>query len=345
MEDSKIEWTHHTFNPWRGCTKVSPGCAHCYAETLSHRNPAVLGEWGKGRPRVKAAPAQWRLPLKWHQEAEFEARLAAEMKITRFERPRVFCASLADWLDDEVPASWLFDLISLILKTENLNWLLLTKRPQNWHARLKAAADQCTCDPGDVTDRIYAWIEGSRMIHNVWIGTSVEDQTRANERIPHLLRIPARVRFLSCEPLLGPVDLTEIVRKEAVGEHHFNALECDVAPDDDGEWEGRTINWVIAGGESGADARPMHPDWPRSLRDQCEAAGVPFLFKQWGEYAPTAMAYPVMSPHAPPATPNDIAFTPVIENGFTRPYPVVRVGKKKAGRTLDGRIHHEFPAR
>lgn len=336
-ENSKIEWCHHTFNPWRGCTKISPGCAHCYAETLSHRNPAVLGEWGKGRPRLKASAAMWRQPLKWNQEAH-------DLRYRKFTRPRVFCASLADWLDEEVPAAWLFDLISLILRTPSLDWLLLTKRPQNWRARLKAAADQCTCDPGDVTDRIYAWIEGSRMIHNIWMGTSVEDQTRADERIPLLLDIPARVRFLSCEPLLGPVRLDQYRCGETRHEGgHFilfgDALTGFRATSGwSGKDAGPRIHWVIAGGESGPDARPMHPDWARSLRDQCAAAGVPFFFKQWGEYraADTIHAAPDLIKAAQNRTPPS-------RQTEGSPLAFWNVGKKKAGRLLDGVIHDAFP--
>jgi len=272
-ENSKIEWCDHTFNPWRGCTKVSPGCANCYAETLSHRNPAVLGEWGPGRPRVRAAIAQWLLPLKWDRQAGDYRNMTGY-------RPRVFCASLADWLDDEVPVAWLADLLALILRTPNLDWLLLTKRPQLWRRRINAAMVELD-ERGENIDScaLTEWIAGMPPA-NVWIGTSVEDQTRADERIPHLLRIPAKVRFLSCEPLLGPVDLTA-VRWDAglgyfgdcMGPDHIPHGRPDDAP---------RIHWVIAGGESGPDARPMHPDWVRSLRDQCAEAGVSFFMKQMG---------------------------------------------------------------
>jgi protein gp37 len=324
-ENSKIEWCHHTFNPWRGCTKVSPGCAHCYAETLSRRNPAVLGEWGPGRPRVKASAAMWRQPLKWNEAENWKKVSYAEF--VRNERPRVFCASLADWLDDEVPIEWLAELLGLIHQTPNLNWLLLTKRPQNWAPRIRQVLQWAQYDEA-VHGWLSDWRHSSKIPANIWMGTSVEDQTRANERIPALLAIPARVRFLSCEPLLGPVNLRQW-------------LPLSTQPADG--LLGAGIQWIIAGGESGPDARPMHPDWARSLRDQCGAAGVPFLFNQWGEYAPTALAYPIMSPHAPPAEPNDIAFTPVNQNGRQVPFPVHWVGKKKAGRTLDGQIHNEFP--
>lgn len=179
-------------------------------------------------------------------------------------RPRVFCASMADWLDDEVPVEWLADLLRLIALTPNLDWLLLTKRPENWRARLNEAY---------VLDKSFDltafWLAG-RAPDNVWVGTTVEDQPRADERIPHLLRIPSRVRFLSCEPLLGSINFEEALdpMMAVTADFRFHGLDG--------------IHWVICGGESGPNARPMHPQWARSLRDQCTASGVPFFFKQWG---------------------------------------------------------------
>jgi protein gp37 len=240
MENSKIEWTHHTFNPWIGCTKVSPGCLNCYAETLMDTRYGRV-KWGKGQPRSRTSADNWRKPTQWNKAAEGAA-----------ERPRVFCASLADWLDDEVPAGWLFDLITLIHKTPCLDWLLLTKRPQNFETRLRSAAAQCTIDPLDITDRIYAWIEGSRIWNNVWVGTSAEDQSRWDERMPLLMNIPARVRFVSAEPLVGRIHMGEL------------------RPD-----------WLIVGGESGPNARPMEREWAETLCAQCDDRTA-FHFKQWG---------------------------------------------------------------
>jgi protein gp37 len=313
-ENSKIEWCDHTFNPWRGCTKVSPGCANCYAETLSHRNPAVLGEWGKGKPRVLASEAMWREPLKWEKA---QAAHQSFMNGTA-ERPRVFCASLADWLDDEVPIEWLARLMELVMLTPNLDWLLLTKRPENWQRRIMDALAEVEGIKGDWPDRdpetrtgtmLNDWL-GDNAPANVWIGTSVEDQARAEERIPHLLNIPARVRFLSCEPLLGAVDL----------------LNMPLAPNSE------RIHWVICGGESGPHARPMHPDWARRLRDQCQAASVPFLFKQWGEWAP-----------CPIGDGPDLVTDAVFAKGPGHDGAVWRIGKKAAGRGLDGLTWDQFP--
>lgn len=256
-EDSKIQWTDHTFNPWIGCTKVSPGCLHCYAETQNNLRKWNPAGWGKGAPRKRTSEGNWKNPIKWNKAAGMHnATLLGEEH-----RPRVFCASLADWLDDEVPIQWLADLLALIHATPNLDWLLLTKRPENWKTRLESALAELICRPNNEGMMFAAsWLDGKEPA-NVWVGTTVEDQTRAEERIPHLDAIPARVRFLSCEPLLGPVNLS--MRKDWME-----------MPDG--------IHWVIAGGESGPGARPMELEWARSLKDQCQAAGVPFFMKQLG---------------------------------------------------------------
>jgi protein gp37 len=305
MKNSKIEWTDHTFNPWRGCTKVSPGCAHCYAETLSHRNPKLLGEWGPGKPRVRASAKMWQEPLKWNRES-WEGVDEGVLLDKNIRRQRVFCASLADWLDHEVPAQWLSDLLYLAAKCSDLDWLFLTKRPGLWRSRMEAVAEL-----GDMGSQVARrWLAGHPLAH-FWIGTSVEDQARADERIPQLLQIPARVRFLSCEPLLGPV----FIRPEAFEKLAFEAHGY--------------IDWVICGGESGPGARRMHPDWARSLRDQCQTAQVPFFFKQWGNWAPKEVA-----------DFHDCLTTKIQHMGNE---PFYELGKKLAGRVLDGRTWDETP--
>lgn len=253
--DSAIQWTHHTFNPWRGCTHVSPGCEHCYAEALSKRNPAQLGTWGAGGTRVIASESYWRQPERWNRAAEKAG-----------ERHRVFCASLADAFEDR-PELWAprARLGRIIEATPHLDWLLLTKRPENVRRLLLAAA--ATRD----------WVKGA-WPPNVWLGTTVEDQRRVIERIPVLLDTPAVVRFLSCEPLLGSVDLEpwlwtahEVVERDA--SHRPTVQER--------HWSG-AIDWMIVGGESGPKARPMDLAWARSLVEQCRAAGVPVFCKQMG---------------------------------------------------------------
>jgi len=346
VRNSKIEWTDHTFNPWIGCTKVSPGCAHCYAEKRSHRFPEQ-GQWGPGAPRKRTSEANWRKPLSWERAAK-KARKdwgsdpdlqccdghACGCRGMPTEPPppppRVFCASLADWLDPEVPAEWLADLLALIEATPHLDWLLLTKRPELWRERLGEAADARTGVDAPGAQLSERWLAGDAP-NNVWIGTSVEDQQRADERIPALLQIPARVRFLSCEPLLGTLRLPPLREVCCVG----RAVEpCK----DDRRCGSPLVHWVIAGGESGPKARPMHPDWARSLRDQCDEAGVPFLFKQWGAWV-----------EVPEGTAGGKW---VREDGLAhdglKGWPgwayMAEVGKKKAGRLLDGAEHNGVPS-
>lgn len=279
--NSEISWTHHTFNPWWGCSKVSPACAHCYAETWAKRT-GHDSLW-KGERRF-FGDKHWNEPLKWNREAGAAG-----------ERRRVFCASMADVFEDREDLNdALYRLMCLIQRTPDLDWLLLTKRPQNIISRLKRAADTCTVDFGDITDRIYAWIEDTRLFPNIWIGTTVENQEQADKRIPARLKVPAAVHFLSCEPLLGPVEL--------------EMCHGGIVEDEDGAAYPGLIQWVICGGESGANARPMNVEWARSLRDQCAEAGVAFHFKQWGEFL----------------------------SGL-------RTGKKAAGRLLDGVLHDAFP--
>lgn len=294
-ENSKIEWTDHTFNPWEGCQKVGPGCDHCYAET---RNARFAGgtaiNWGPGAPRRRMSVANWRKPLQWNkQHAEFFAQHGR--------RQRVFCASLADVFDNAVDPAWRRDLFDLIELTPNLNWLLLTKRIGNVFEMVARA-------------RSHDWLAGR---DNVWLGATIVNQEEAERDIPKLLAVPARVRFLSMEPLLGAVYLRNI----PIGNHHDDlGFPRDYTVFDPLHSIARKrIDWVIVGGESGPGARPMHPDWARNLRDQCVAAGVPFLFKQWGEWAPSAA------------------------NAGVGDGLMTRVGKKVAGRVLDGVQHDGFP--
>jgi protein gp37 len=278
-ENSKIEWCDHTFNPWIGCTKVSPGCANCYAETLMDKRYGRV-QWGKGNPRSRTSEENWKKVERWNLEAEmeeeryFEALEDPSAWVAGMPyRPRVFVASLSDWLDPEVPVEWLADLLDLIRRCPHLDFLMLTKRPELFGERMGEIYRRFSRYNGDrnpigvsVVHYALEWKKGQSIPQNVWIGTSVEDQQRADERIPALLKIPARVRFLSCEPLLE--DLGEIGEWEE--------------PEDGGRYYIDGIHWVICGGESGPNARPMYPDWARSLRDQCQSAGVPFFMKQIG---------------------------------------------------------------
>lgn len=272
-ENTKIEWATHTFNPWWGCTKVSEACKHCYAEAWAKR----VGQdvWGPKPDRRLMSDAHWKQPIKWNRKA---SELA--------ERPRVFCASMADVFEDRDELTphraRLFDLIE---ETPNLDWLLLTKRPQNV-ARLARWTD--------------TWPE------NIWLGTTVELQKRAEELLPFLEAIPAKVRFISAEPLLGPLS---------------------IAP-----WLRTTIDWVITGGESGPNARPASPEWFRSLHSQCMEHEVAFHFKQWGDWAPGDGINMIAAKKAKAARADDGT-------------KMLRVGKKVAGRRLDGFEWDQLPER
>lgn len=363
-ENSRIEWTNHTFNPWMGCTKVSPACAHCYAERdFDHRYQKV--KWGPNGTRVLTSDANWRKPLQWNQEA-------ADCEVS----PRVFCASLADvfedwqgpihnssgrelWIDGRGPfvrgenykgdgrlltmsdvRSRLFDLIDA---TPNLDWLLLTKRPENIR-KMWPSADMFDSDS-----------EHKAYWPNVWLGTSVENQEYADQRIPELLKCRdlSPVLFLSCEPLLGPVDLTIdglscSLCRECINQspdRETNVVECQKC-DSTGIGKNVLIDWVIAGGESGPDARPSHPDWFRSLRDQCSAESMAFHFKQWGEWFPTRQArHSDLSKDARKQVilrPDGQITTGFLEYGVDA-CVMDRIGKRAAGRILDGVTYDELP--
>ena len=220
-DKSDISWTYHTFNPWWGCTMVSPACLNCYAKALAWRFYKL--PWGAGASRRLAEDSYWDNALIWNRKARKSGI-----------RNRVFCLSMGDFFDAEVPEEWRKRLWDTIRICDSLDWQILTKRPENILSMLPP-------DWGDGWD-------------HVWMGTTVEDQTRADERVPILLDVPAKVRFLSCEPLLGEVNIPRISE----------------------------LDWIIVGGESGPSFRPMEEAWALSLRDQSVQNGVAFHFKQWG---------------------------------------------------------------
>lgn len=249
MSLSKIEWTDYTFNPWWGCARVSPACRFCYADTLATR----YGQdqlWRRKGPRRMLSDAHWKQPLKWNRDAE-----AADIPA------KVFCASMADVFEDHPDVAAARErLWQLIEDTPWLRWQLLTKRPEN-------------------VASMVPW--GNSWPENVWLGTSVENQRFAEERIPHLLAAPAKVRFLSCEPLLGPVNLSRWLGIE------YGEVIGDWMPEMFAALNGRVgtaggLSWIIIGGESSAKPRPTDLSWIGSLVDQCRAAGVPPFVKQLG---------------------------------------------------------------
>lgn len=232
-EQSAISWTDATFNPWIGCTKVSPGCDHCYAERDNGRRKWVPG-WGPGVPRKRTSTSNWRQPLIWERRHE-------EFYATHGRHCRVFCASLADVCDNEVPDEWRVDLFGVWRATPRLRWLVLTKRIGN-------AAKMLPPDFGPDT------------YPNVAIGATMVNQEEWDRDIDKLMAVPAATRFVSMEPLLGKIDISN--------RYHLTELHL---PD-----------WIITGGESGAKHRPLDMDAVRLLRDQCEAFGVAFHHKQNG---------------------------------------------------------------
>jgi protein gp37 len=232
-----IAWTDHTFNPWHGCTKVSPGCDHCYAERDAHRFGPT---WGHGEPRKFFGDEHWKEPPRWN-------RKAAKEQVRR----RVFCASMADVFDNEVAHEHRERLWHLVRQTPHLDWLLLTKRVGNVSTML----------PAD-------WGAG---YPNVWVGISVVNQAEVDRDIPKLLLLPAAIRFLSVEPMLGPVDLSAYMW--ALDPPPGAAYPTHKGPD-----------WVIIGGESGPHARPMRLQWARDLVTQCDGASVACFVKQLGAH-------------------------------------------------------------
>ncbi len=330
MQNTNIEWTDHTSNFWWGCTKVSPACQHCYAESVAKvfgkRLFGQVPQWGAGKPRFERLQAARKEALKiqrqaagawenWKAAVDAKAGYSGEMP----RRPRVFVNSMSDWLDDEVPIQWLAFLLETLGMCPNVDFQLLTKRPENWLRRFTHFGlhwDLSQDGPGKNTANAHSrWLLSGKAPPNFWIGTTVENQQQAEKRIPALLQIPAQVRFLSCEPLLGPVRIFQ----PDFG-HHSNM----------------GIHWVIAGGESGGPARPMHPDWVRRLRDQCAAAGVPFFFKQWGEWLPVNQAQHLRDESVR------------LDKGykghrFDDETLMLRIGKDHTGRLLDGVLHDAFP--
>ena len=285
-KDSGIEWCDHTFNPWVGCTRISSGCDNCYAATWARRSGLV--QWD-GPPR-RTSESAWRQPYKWNSEASRSRR-----------RARVFVASLGDVFDKQVPAEWRKDLWALIRMCGALDFLLLTKRPQNIAAMLPES---------------WPW-------PNVRLGFTAENQTEFDRRWYAARNISA-CWFVSAEPLLG----------------HINMAPAALSSPG--------IDWVIAGGESGPNARPTHPDWVRSLRDQCDVTGTAFFFKQWGEWAPgeniqDQRRYPTVSwfdeQWLNHGKQNGDDWTIEADNDCV----LYRAGRAKTGALLDGRGHREMP--
>jgi len=340
---TKIEWTDETWNPVTGCTKVSAGCKYCYAERLWPKvegaRMAKVSTPDSETGRYVARPFT---DVRCHHE-----RLDAPL---HWRKPRrVFVNSMSDLFHEDVPDEFIdkvFAAMALCSRTNEYQnrychqFQILTKRPARMltYLSLEDRQDYIASEAAHIAGSPCAtgWLEDRPWpLPNVWLGVSVEDQATADERIPLLLKTPAAIRFVSYEPALGQVDFTAIRYRDDDCDCRWNALtaehwidnstsaDCYVNAND-----GVTkLDWIIAGGESGPHARPAHPDWFCSVRDQCKAAGVPFFFKQWGEWVSVS----------------EVA-GPGVHHYFEDGATVRRVGKKLAGRLLDGVEYSEYPA-
>lgn len=322
-DHTKIEWTDSTWNPITGCSVTSPGCKHCYAMQLAgtrlkhHESRAGLTQ------DTSAGPV-------WTGEVRFNAQWLDQP--LHWGKPRmIFVCAHADLFHESVPDEWIDKVFSVMALAGRHTFQVLTKRAK----RMREYCSDLTRDRIEEAAREMGYTfrhSGAWMLAlplpNVWLGVSVEDQKRADERIPELLATPAAVRWVSAEPLLGPVLI--------------DTLLCEMPEDEDGAPYLGPIDWVVVGGESGPKARPMHPHWARDLRDQCADAGVPFLFKQWGEWIPEGQTL------SEPARLDPYRRRWCdIEDGddrYTQTGVAVHpVGKKAAGRLLDGVLHDGYP--
>lgn len=308
---TKIEWCDETWNPTTGCNKISPGCKNCYAKRdwtrLSQNSKTVY--FGRKFEDVQTHSERLETPLRWTKPR------------------RIFVNSMSDLFHVSIPQHFIQEVwVTMALaRARGHIFQVLTKRAdQMLQSVMKLDVEYVRAIYDAATVNMPAW---EWPLPNVWLGVSVEDQERADERIPELLKVPAAVRFLSCEPLLGPIGLTMLHHDRITNIDCLRGLHGIPIP----HAEGPKVDWVIVGGESGPNARPMHPEWARSLRDQCQSAGVPYHFKQWGEWTEELFT----DEHA--AIPDKRAFA-FDESGL-----MVRVGKKAAGRILDGRTWDEFP--
>lgn len=323
-DKTAIEWTDATWNPVVGCSKVSEGCRNCYAMSVAHRNAAMGSERYSGLTEKRPSGVEWNGTVRTVSQALDQP--------LRWKRPRrIFVNSMSDLFHPDVSPFFIDRVFAVMETAEQHTFQILTKRPE---VMLKYISlyDEHIRNTG------YPQGFAGRFPH-VWLGVSVENQKTADERIPLLLQVPAAVRWLSMEPLLGPVNLSQFLRSYSIG-------SPGAAP----TW--RSIDWVVVGGESGHRARPLHPHWVRSLRDQCKDARVPFLFKQWGEWKPinpqssedwcTNIEGPIAIMDSMGYRWEDEPMMPTADV-INSCWELQKLGKKAAGRILDGRTWDEYP--
>lgn len=340
-EKTGIEWTDATWNPIRGCSRVSEGCRNCYAETVANRfkgpgqpYEGLIARGGQWNGNIRVVDSLMDQPLRWKNSR------------------RIFVNSMSDLFHESVPDEAIARVFQVMYFAERHTFQVLTKRPQRMLEFLRRCGNGgghgWITHNGEPVESyggtgIVVGVEKRWPLPNVWLGVSVEDQSTADERIRLLLQTPAAVRWISAEPLLGPVDLYR------GGWSFLGALRPPKG--NTGGWE-KGLDWVVVGGESGPGARPMHSEWARSLRDQCQAFGVPFFFKQWGEFSDqTELSVKGGSEDriftadgtflgAGVRKYGGMVDTEWREKGGTW---MSRVGKKQAGRLLDGREWNEYP--
>jgi protein gp37 len=338
MSNTRIEWTRRTWNPVTGCTKISPGCKHCYAERMSKRLAGRFGYPTDDPFSVTTHPDRLIEPLHWKKPS------------------MIFVCSMGDLFHDDVPFEYIAAVFGVMAECSRHTFQLLSKRPEkvlgffkwiecqkpSFHSRgihrgVKFYAAKVYDIKGistfQVSSEEWAW-----PLPNVWVGVTAEDQDMLDKRIPILLRIPASVRFVSCEPLLGPIDLSEYFIRfrcfECKNEEIFSTHSCPKCGSSvaGNQHFSPSLDWVIAGGEGGPGARPMHPDWARSVRDQCIAAQVPFFFKKWGRYAPINGGF---------SRPGDLIHYSEID---TEPVSMTTDQKRQVDQgKLDGSEWHQYP--
>ncbi|MCM2441157.1 phage Gp37/Gp68 family protein [Agrobacterium vitis] len=375
-DNTKIEWTDATWNPITGCSIVSPGCTNCYAMKLAGTRLQHHPSRARLTKDSKAGPV-------WTGEVRFNEQWLTEP--LKWKRPRmIFVCAHGDLFAEGVPDEWIDKIFAIMALAPHHTFQVLTKRPERMREYLVRFKPSPILDGFITRDGIHSadspkgWpIFSQWPLPNIWLGVSVEDQPRAKERITTLLQTPAAIRWVSAEPLIGPLNLTSIdIDSDGVldalnihtwGEEIANWRDTDKnweasfldwfdlgeLPDEDDPILPR-LDWVVAGGEGGRNARPMHPDWARSLRDQCAAAGVPFLFKQWGQWGPIeetvgsheqfAISHSgKLVKSADLAYPDGKARSSLSEEDRPGLHSMYSVGKKAAGRLLDGVEHNGFP--
>jgi protein gp37 len=320
-DKTKIEWTDASWNPIRGCSRVSEGCRNCYAERIAARfsGPGQAYEGVAEMRRSCGTPGQAVHGAKevprWTGKVRFiEEHLEDPL---HWKKPRrIFVNSMSDLFHEKILDKWIHLIFGVMAACPQHIFQILTKRPlrmREWAREVENRVPKAGCNPWlvDWPSPTGEPRTGKWPLPNVWLGVSVEDQKTADERIPLLLQTPAAVRWISYEPALGPVDLWKYTYSDVKMKEHS------------------LLDWVVCGGESGPGARPMHPDWARSVRDQCAAAGVPFFFKQWGAWISVGQGF---------CSGKDFRKTNSKRDGAFH-----RVGKKAAGRLLDGREWNEYP--